>query len=306
MRGTRAAEDAPAYGVSVARELLSAARHNEGLYPRILGVFAHPDDEVLALGGRMELLLHSRLLCATDGAPADGADARAHDFSTLAGYREARRAEVRAVLRQSGLPEDLSRPLLILDNEGERFQIADQTAALHLPGLARAIAGEIRTFAPQVVITHPYEGGHPDHDSCAFAVRWALRLLRRGARPRLLEAAFYHAGEGGIETGTFLGNEWDAQPEAIWTCELTLEQQQRKVARLRCFATQGETLAQFGTERERFRLAPVYDFRQPPHAGALFYEGFPWGMEGDRFRHLASAAMRELAPEAEPVGPEAV
>jgi hypothetical protein len=59
-----------------------------------------------------------------------------------------------------------------------------------------------------------------------------------------------------------------------------------KRSMLDCYRTQQDTLAAFGVERERFRRAPQYDFTQPPHAGALYYEQFPWGMTGERFREL--------------------
>jgi hypothetical protein len=61
---------------------------------------------------------------------------------------------------------------------------------------------------------------------------------------------------------------------------------------LGCFRTQSETLAPFGVDAERFRLAPAYDFAQPPHPGALFYEQFDWGMTGDRFRAIAREVLQ--------------
>ena len=42
------------------------------------------------------------------------------------------------------------------------------------------------------VITHPYEGGHPDHDACAFAARAAVRHSANKAK--LMEFTSYHAG----------------------------------------------------------------------------------------------------------------
>ena len=51
--------------------------------PRVLGVFAHPDDDILAVGGRLESLVGSQFLCVTDGTPLDGKDAHAHGFAGL-------------------------------------------------------------------------------------------------------------------------------------------------------------------------------------------------------------------------------
>lgn len=252
--------------------------------PRLLVLLAHPDDEVLALGGRLEHLGGSRFLCITDGVPQDGADMRAHGFSTPAAYHAARRAELFAALALAGLPASCAGELRL----AEGATVSDQQAAHHLPRLARAIADEIRSFQPDAILTHPYEGGHPDHDACAFAV-WAGHRLAGGGVP-ILEAPFYHAGPSGMETGCFLGEPGVARP-------LSPEQQENKRLRLACFASQGETLAQFSVTQERYRLAPPREFTRRPHPGRLFYENFRWGMDGDSFCKLADIALRTLGLE---------
>ena len=109
-----------------------AAPARSGLpLPRLVLVFAHPDDEVLAVGGRLERMAASRLLTITDGAPLDGGDARAHGFASLAEYREGRQAELQAVLQHAGLPMSFHVPL---------DRVPDQQAALHLERLSLAIA----------------------------------------------------------------------------------------------------------------------------------------------------------------------
>ena len=270
-----------------------ATRSEEPLgAPKLLVVLAHPDDEVLALGGRLERMCRSRLLTATDGAPEDGEDARAHGFAALETYIEARREELQAALRLAGLPERCSEPLRV-EVGGSSRVLADQTAAFHLAALTLAVLDEIRSFRPEAVLTHPYEGGHPDHDSCAFAVHAAMRLLEAGQRVPVVEAPFYHAGPSGFETGSFLPRSGESGGNAT-VFELSEEEQVRKRERLDCFVSQQQTLAQFGTERESFRVAPVYDFTRPPHGGRLLYEGFPWGMTGERLCDLAAHAFEEL------------
>lgn len=258
--------------------------------PRLLLVLAHPDDEVLALGGRMERLLASQILHVTDGTPQDGADARNHGFPSLDAYRRARQKELLCALHHAGLPANLLTPV----NGESPLPLPDQTAAWQLVALTKATATAISAFGPEAVLTHPYEGGHPDHDACAFAVHAALRLVQVPHRSEttVIETPFYHAGtSGSMLTGRFLPT-WPSP--AIRVCELSLREQEKKRARLACFASQAETLAQFGVERELFRLAPPYDFTVPPHPGRLFYEQFPWGVTGAQFRTLAAQALDQL------------
>lgn len=269
---------------------------------RLLLVFAHPDDEVLAMGARLERLAASHLLTFTDGAPADGADARHHGYTSLAAYRDARAQELAAALAHAGL----SAQTLVPSQSLGLLPVPDQTAALHLAELSRALVGAIRTLAPEAVLTHPYEGGHPDHDACAFAVHTAVRLIQasqpatpgQAPVPAVLEAPFYHAGENGtMRTGEFL-----PAATASIVRHLSPEEQANKGTRLACFRSQAETLAQFPLTQEAFRIAPVYDFTAPPHPGQLFYEHFPWGITGERFRELARDALRDLLGPAMPDG----
>ncbi len=249
--------------------------------PRILVVLAHPDDEVLALGARLERCRESLLLCVTDGAPVDGEDARAHGFATLDGYRNARRRELDDALALAGVPTGNARML--------SRQVQDKAAMLHLAALTRALVREIGQFMPEAVLTHPYEGGHPDHDSCAFAVHTAVRLLPPAQKPVIVEAPSYHAGEHGMVTDRFLP---PATPTIVH--ELGPEEQARKRALLLCFRTQQAILANFSVERESFRLAPAYNFTEPPHTGPLLYESFGWGITGADFRRLAGEALSAL------------
>lgn len=269
----------------------TAAEDSAAPMPRAMLVFAHPDDETVALGARLGRFRPALLIHVTDGAPRNEQDSRAKGFRTLDDYRRAREEELMSALAMAGL-RGIQR---------ERLAIPDQEASLQLPRLVRQLEKLLAEQRPEVIFTHPYEGGHPDHDACAFAVHRAVALLRgRGEpTPAIIEAAFYHAGRNGIEAGCFLPSEKPLGAEY----SLSEEEQRRKQARLDCFPTQREMLRNFPLKYERFRVAPRYDFSQPPHPGKAFYDQFPWGMTSDRFCELARAAHETIHAMQEAVRP---
>ena len=250
--------------------------------PAAMVLFAHPDDEVIALGARLSRFTQAAFVYATDGAPRDMRDSHAHGFSTLAAYREARQGELRQALALAG----------ISDPRHDCLGFADQESGLHLAELTRAVLLRLRRYTPEAVFTHPYEGGHPDHDACAFAVRAAVDLLAHegASAPVILEAAFYHAGLDGIATGEFLAGN---APTPVRYALSGAEAEQKR-ALLASFITQQDTLQYFPLDHETFRVAPAYDFTVPPHAGQTFYDRFDWGMRSARFCQLAAEALAEL------------
>lgn len=240
-------------------------------------IVAHPDDETIGAGALMRRLRRLILVHVTDGAPRNMRDARACGFDRSAEYAAARRRELEAALRAGGISADLF-----------EIGIADQEASFHLVELARRLAELLRIMGPALLLTQPYEGGHPDHDATAFAAHAACRLIDEP--PSLFEMTAYHANGGGtIAVGGFLPN---GEPPT----ELELNEAEREVKRrmIDAFATQRATLAPFEVGVERFRPAPEYDFSRPPHPGELYYERFDWGMTGARWRSLARAAQTEL------------
>lgn len=220
--------------------------------PEAMLVFAHPDDEVIAMGARMGRFHSAHFVHLTDGAPRNEQDSREHGFASLEEYRRARAAELRRALEMAGLHTVHS----------ECLGIPDQEASLQLLQLTRRLLQLCEERRPKVIFTHPYEGGHPDHDACAFAVYHAVALLggEMKAPPLIIEGAFYHAGPNGIETGCFLPHA-SSRRELVY--RLSAEEHRRKQALLACFATQQQTLSYFNSEEERFRIGPVYNFLQP-------------------------------------------
>ncbi|MBP0443615.1 PIG-L family deacetylase [Roseomonas sp. SSH11] len=259
--------------------LLTRLARREPLEDPVAIVVAHPDDETLGAGGVMPLFRDLLLLQVTDGAPRNLEDARAAGFSTAEDYAEARERELQAALRVAGVAPGRV-----------RLGAADQGASLNMPAIARAMAAHLARHGTRWVLTHAYEGGHPDHDATAFCVQAAAALLARGGgeAPAILEMPFYHAAPDGWAIGRFL----PGPPHTV--LQLTEGERARKRAMIDAFTTQAGVLGQFPLDNELFRQAPAHDFTAPPHEGQLLYERHGWGMGGQRWRALVAEASLAL------------
>jgi N-acetylglucosamine malate deacetylase 2 len=231
---------------------------------RLLAVVAHPDDETVGAGLLLARHPDAWVLHLTDGAPRDRRFIARGFSGSREEYAAVRRRELAAAMALIGLGPDR-----LLQVEGVR----DLEAAAALPRLVAEIAGLCRALRPAAVLTLAYEGGHPDHDAAAQAVREAVDSLG-GDSPEIYEMPLYHAGPAGLVVQKFLPD-----PEAASSEEhvLTPEERDLKARMIACFATQQETLAAFlPPVREVFRRAVRYDFGRRPHAGRLQWE--VWGM----------------------------
>jgi LmbE family N-acetylglucosaminyl deacetylase len=250
---------------------------------RIAVVVAHPDDETIGLGAQLPRLSGVQIVHVTNGSPRNPAYANRGGFATPAEYAAGRRNELEAAMALAGVP------VAALTS----FGITDQDAALHLVGIARRLAELILGRGTAVVLTHAMEGGHPDHDATACAVREAAGLVARREperAPVIVEMPFYRAGETGWITQQFLA--LPDHPElTIWLDDAERAFKARMYA---AFGSQKEILNRFPIGAERFRCAPPYDFTVPPHAGELLYEREDWGMTRERWRELVREAHAEL------------
>ena len=72
-------------------------------------------------------------------------------------------------------------------------------------GSATSLGGSSPSWpTPTSILTHAYEGGHPDHDAVAFAVAAAVRVAGRAADTTIVEMPFYRAGPEGWIRQLFL------------------------------------------------------------------------------------------------------
>ena len=148
---------------------------------RLLGVFAHPDDEVFCAGGTMaraaEAGAEVMIVSATRGEQGQIRDATAATRRTLGAVRE---RELRTAAAELGV---------------QRVQVLayqDTTLQQHRPSLGAAITGIMRRFDPDTVITFGADGGygHPDHIAISELTTQAFQAL---VRDRNREQRLYHA-----------------------------------------------------------------------------------------------------------------
>ncbi|HEY8188416.1 MAG TPA: PIG-L family deacetylase [Pyrinomonadaceae bacterium] len=255
-------------------------------------IVAHPADEVVGAGCLISKLVDVTILHITDGAPRDMQDAKAAGFEERSEYAQARRAECLKALEIAHVPED----------HVVELAVPDRFAVQCLADLTKRIATFLKQSEADIVVTHPYEGGHPDHDAAAFATHAALRLLKQDGfePPVLFEMALHPSEDFKIKVPEFL----PGTKREITT--LMLDERAKKLKRrmFACFETQRESLEASPVGPEKFRQPSVYDFTVPPADGKLLYENFDWAPTKDEWQLLAREALADLFPAASPAGRE--
>ncbi len=249
-------------------------------------IVAHPADEVVGAGCLISKLVDVTVLHVTDGAPCDMAEVEAAGFKERSEYAEARKRECISALAIANVPEDR-----VID-----FEVTDHCASNYLADLTKRITTFLQQSGADIVVTHPYEGGHPDHDATAFATHAALRLMKEnGFRPpALFEMALHPSEDFKAKLPEFLPG-----PERETTTLLLDEGAMRLKRRMfACFQTPRECLRVSPFGPEKFRQPSSYDFTTPPHIGKLHYENFDWALRSGEWQTLASKALADLFPTA--------
>jgi N-acetyl-1-D-myo-inositol-2-amino-2-deoxy-alpha-D-glucopyranoside deacetylase len=149
---------------------------------RVLGVFAHPDDESFSSGGLLALATaggaEATVACATRGEAGALMGAAAHTGQSVG---DVRAAELAAACQALGAqpPRFLGLP------DGGLGRVE------HAAGQA-CVAGLLADVRPHLVVTLGPDGayGHADHLACTAWVRAAVAAMGPAERPRLLLAVF--------------------------------------------------------------------------------------------------------------------
>jgi LmbE family N-acetylglucosaminyl deacetylase len=228
----------------------------ERQFGKTLLVVAHPDDEVIGCGLLLQRLPQATIAFMTDGAPAD------RYFWGKFGSRTAY-AEVRAKETARALGH-LKRAKIM------RFGVRDQGLMFHLQAALEWLGKIVAAERPQTIVTHAYEGGHPDHDCCSFL----SSLLAAEYRVQVREIPLY-SREGGKLVRQHVPNGSKA------TCiSASDEEAQRKLEMVRAYRSQEEFLQSFNLSTERYLCEPRHDYARRPHAGKLNYECWGWEIAG--------------------------
>ena len=134
---------------------------------RLLGVFAHPDDETFCAGGTFARYAGQgaeiMVVSATRGQAGQIRDAAAGNRRTIAAVRE---AELRLACERLGVTR-----VRCLDH------VDGTLADAGFPALVEEVAEVIREFRPNIVITFGPDGGygHPDHVAISAATTAACQ-----------------------------------------------------------------------------------------------------------------------------------
>ncbi len=248
-------------------------------------IVAHPADEIVGAGCLISKLVDVTILHVTNGAGHDPHHASLSGFKDTAAYAQARKQECLSALAIANVPKDR-----VVD-----LDVPDHFASECLTDLTRRIATFLQQSGADIVLTHPYEGGHPDHDATAFATHSAIRLLKENGLtpPVLFEMALHPSSDFKAKVPEFLpGCEGE-------TTTLLLDKRAMELKRrmFECLETQKESMAASPIGPERFRKQLVYNFADPPNGGKPHYENFDWAPRGQEWQSLARQALADLFPQ---------
>jgi N-acetylglucosamine malate deacetylase 2 len=195
----------------------------------------------------------SCVVFCTDGGPRDSYFW--HAYGSRENYVSVRRQEAEAATKIAGV------------KRAALLNFCDQELYRYLQPALKQLEDLTVEFRPDAILTHAYEGGHPDHDSCAFLAY----LLGFRLKLPVWEMPLYHRTSKGMCVQRFLHPSGDAALIRARCGELDAKRQMVCVYRSQSQALQG-----FDLKFERFRRQASYDFSSPPETDVINYEAWQW------------------------------
>jgi LmbE family N-acetylglucosaminyl deacetylase len=192
-------------------------------------ILAHPDDESLCAGGLLQKLQHARVVLCTS---------EACELGTI------REKEAQEALSYVGNP-----PCVFLRYEDGRLHD-------HLPEALVKLSALIQRWNPEILLSHAYENGHQDHDSCSYLT--SHLAVRYGLEP--WEAPLYHRD---WRARTFIRQRFAVHDNPEEVCRLSPPEICIKQFMMRAHRSQAEVVARFDLSTERFRAQAAYDYTAP-------------------------------------------
>lgn len=217
-------------------------------FSRPLIFVAHPDDETLACGGLLQRMESSLVVFATNGAPHHHGFER--KFGTLQRYSDTRFQEAAVAIGQ--VPNCSFQRLTKTD----ATFFVDQQLFRDLAQALMSLCRIARSFCPDALVSHAYEGGHIDHDTCSFLTMHAATTL---ALQRFEFPLYSRDAPGQVVLQQFC-DEGCAPLE--W--QLTETELSCKRKMLAAYTSQPGLAAAFALGNERIRLATRTDFSLAP------------------------------------------
>jgi LmbE family N-acetylglucosaminyl deacetylase len=255
-------------------------------FGKVMVFVAHPDDETIACSGLLQRATVSLVVFGVDGAPPHyGFEKK---FGSLAHYSEVRYLEASRAL--ASIPECSFRRLTRQD--GSWF--VDQHLFMELPEAFTSLCKIAGEFQPDLLISHAFEGGHLDHDTCHVLAKSLARTLAVGQ----LEFPLYWNSKPGQD----VFQEFREPREDDFVVQLSQTELIVKRRMLTEYRTQQNITSVFHPETERFRPVAEADGSKPTWSTYPFQNrGKPWKaglffQKIDDFqRSVSTSARREIA-----------
>jgi LmbE family N-acetylglucosaminyl deacetylase len=211
---------------------------------RVLLLVAHPDDESIGAGILMQRTRRIHTVFATAGAPNRPYIWR--QFGTPGRCARIRKKEASAALAIAQVPE----PAFLGFPDGKLYR--------NLVPAYRQLAALLTKLCPQIVLTHAYEGGHPDHDACSFL---ASRLAKNFGM-EAWEMPYYRPG--GLQGSALVLQQFLPADSEEFVLAPTAAEVSTKREMFAAHKSQKGVLADFDPGRECFRAQPAYDYSKLP------------------------------------------